>query len=151
MDFFWEFVPHMIFESEKCWVHWLQFWTHFCQCMSDRLRLYGSTSSNQFPDAANGFQIPPDEHRDFDQVIFQYMKRAKLSKWCCHFNTMYGIVNGWLELQSVTAVITTNFTAVSMVYWLSRQVTWAIDHCYYGFRLQCNKLCCSILFVWDHI
>ena len=46
--------------------------------MTIRLRLYGSTSSNQFPDAANGFQIPPDEHRDFDQVIFQYMKRAKL-------------------------------------------------------------------------
>ena len=43
-----------------------------------RLRLYGSTSSNQFPDAANGFQIPPDEHRDFNQVIFQYMKRVKL-------------------------------------------------------------------------
>ena len=55
-----------------CGVELTNWWTY------TRLRLYGSTSSNQFPDAANGFQIPPDEHRDFDQVIFQYMKRAKL-------------------------------------------------------------------------
>ena len=46
--------------------------------MKNRLRLYGSTSSNQFPDTANGFQIPPDEHRDCNHVIFQYMKRVKL-------------------------------------------------------------------------
>ena len=53
---------------------------HICSTslQNSRLRLYGSTSSNQFPDAANGFQIPPDEHRDFNQVIFQYMKRVKL-------------------------------------------------------------------------
>ena len=38
----------------------------------------------------------------------------------------------------MTAVITTNMTAVSMVYWLKRPFTWQIDHCYYGFRLQCS-------------
>ena len=46
--------------------------------INNRLRLYGSNSSNQFPEAANGFRIPRDEHRDSNQVIFQYMKRVKL-------------------------------------------------------------------------
>ena len=43
-----------------------------------RLRLYRSNSSHQFTEAANGFQIPRDEHRDFIQAIFQYMKCVKL-------------------------------------------------------------------------